>query len=175
MIQHPLQIIIPILIALPILYLRLRRLVRTRELKPGQLFLWLAAMVVLAGLAIFLPQPGRMPLPPLAPAQFGWLGLAALVGGAVGWQMGRTIPIEVHPQNGTLMAKGSVAAMLVILVLVAVKLGLQPLLAAEGGELHLDARLVTDASLMFSVGLFVVRALEMYLRAQKVLAASGRN
>jgi hypothetical protein len=103
------------------------------------------------------------------PEQWAWLGLAALLGGVAGWHYGRTIAIQVHPENGTLMTKGSIAAMLVIVVLVLVKLGLRPLLATQGGSLHLDVRVIADASIVFSAALFTVRSLEMYLRAKKVM------
>ena len=38
-----------------------------------------------------------------------WLGLAAVLGAAAGWQWGRTMAIEMHPENGTLMASGGQA------------------------------------------------------------------
>lgn len=169
-----LRFVILALIVLPILYLRVRRMARTRELKPGMLFVFPAVVVVLAVLALFAPQPGQGNPGPLTPEQWAWLGLAVLLGAAAGWYFGRIIAIEVHPEKGTLMAKGSAAAVMVIVVLVVVKLGLQPFLAMEGSSLNLDVRVITDASIIFSAALFVVRALEMYLRAKNVMAQAGR-
>jgi hypothetical protein len=169
----PYSILITVLILLPILYLRVRRMATARPLRLSQLWIRPALIFLLAALAIFTPQPGQPALSPLAPTQWAWLVLAALLGAVAGWHYGRTIAIEVHPENGTLMSKGSIAAMLVIVVLVMVKLGMRPLLAREGGSLHLDVRLLTDASIVFSTMLFAVRNLEMYLRAQRVMRGAA--
>ena len=172
----PYAILLVVLILLPFLYFRMRRMARLRPLRLSQLWFRPALIVVLALLAVFTPPPpGQLPLPPLAPEQWAWLALAALLGAVAGWHYGRTIVIEVHPENGTLMTKGSIAAMLVIVVLVMVRSGLRPFLAAQGGSLHLDVRVIVDASIVFSAVLFAVRSLEMYLRAKRVMAASGRT
>jgi hypothetical protein len=172
----PYAVLLPVLILLPILYFRMRRMAKLRPLKLNQLWIRPALIVVIALLAIFSPtQPGQAPLPPLTPEQWAWLGLAVLLGGVGGWHYGRTIAIEVHPENGTLMTKGSVAAMLVIVVLVLVRMGLRPFLAMQGGGLHLDVRVIADASIVFTAALFAVRSLEMYLRAKRVMAESGRT
>jgi hypothetical protein len=165
----PYSILVIVLILLPVLYLRMRRMATARPLRLSQLWIRPALIFALAALAIFAPQPGQTGLSPLGPAQWAWLALASLLGALAGWHYGRLIAIEVHPENGTLMTKGGTAAMLVIVVLVMVKLGMRPLLAREGGTLHLDVRLLTDASIVFSTTLFAVRNLEMYLRAQQVM------
>jgi hypothetical protein len=82
--------------------------------------------------------------------------------------------VEVHPQDGTLMARSGAAAAMVLLALVAVKMGLKPALAAEGGTLHLDALLITDASIVFSAALFTARSAEIWLRAKQVMRAAGK-
>jgi hypothetical protein len=167
----PYAVLLPVLVLLPILYFRMRRMAKLRPLKLNQLWIRPAMIVLVAMLAIFTPaQLGQQPLPPLTPEQWAWLALAALLGGVAGWHYGRTIVIEVHPENGTLMTKGSVAAMLVIVVLVLVRLSLRPFLAAQGGSLHLDVRVIADVSIVFTAALFAVRSLEMYLRAKRVMA-----
>jgi hypothetical protein len=171
--QHSLgvlQYLIPLLILVPVLYFRMRRMIKARPLKLSQLWIRPALIVVAAGAALTLRAPNQPPPPALTPPEWAGLALAAALGAMAGWHYGRAIKIEVDPQNGTLMTKGSIAAMLVIVVLVLVKLGLRPLLAMQGGTLHLDVLLITDASIVFSVFLFTVRSLEMYLRAKKVMA-----
>jgi hypothetical protein len=165
----PYSVLVIVLILLPVLYLRIRRMATSRPLRLRQLWIRPALIIALATLAVFAPQPGQTSLPALEPEQWAWLGLAVMLGAVAGWHYGRAIAIEVHPKDGTLMTKGGVAAMLVIVVLVMVKLGMRPLLAREGGTLHLDVRLLTDASIVFSAVLFAVRNLEMYLRAQRVM------
>jgi hypothetical protein len=70
------------------------------------------------------------------------------------------------------MTRGNVAAIMVLVVLILFKLGLRPLLAAEGGALHLDVLAITDASIVFSVALFTARSVEMWLRARAIMEKS---
>ena len=165
-----LQILLPILIIIPVMVLRLRRMSKPQPLKLGRLWIRPALLVLAAGLVLFLPQPGQHVAAHLTPEEWAGLALAAALGGIGGWYWGRTMHIEVHPENGTLMARGNSLAILVLVLLILVKLGLRPLLAAEGGTMHLDVLMITDASIVFSVALFGVRSLEMYLRARRVMA-----
>jgi len=87
-----------------------------------------------------------------------------------GWQWGRTMAIEVHPENGTLMVTGSQLALLVLAVLILFRLGLKTGLEVEGQAWHLDALLISDALIVFSASLFTLRAAEMFIRARRVLA-----
>jgi hypothetical protein len=164
--------LIVIIAVLPLLYFRLRKMLRPQPLKLGQMWIRPAILVAVAALALFAPQPGTHVVPHLNAAQWSWLALAALLGAAAGWRWGQTMAIEVHPDDGTLMTKGNVAAMMVLVVLILFKLGLRPLLAAEGGALHLDALLITDASIVFSVALFTARSVEMWLRARAIMKSS---
>jgi Protein of unknown function (DUF1453) len=172
MTQQQLQFILPILIIVPVLFLRMRRMSKPQPLKPGQLLVRPMLLAVIAAMVLFMPQPGQRSALELTAEEWAGLALAAVLGCVGGWYWGRTMAIEIHPENGTLMTRGNGAAMMVLLLLILVKLGLRPLMAAEGGTMHLDVQTITDASIVFSVALFSVRSLEMYLRAQKVLAAA---
>jgi len=101
---------------------------------------------------------------------WAWLGLAAGLGGIAGWQWGRTMAIEVHPEDGTLMVKGSQAAMLALVVLILLRMALRTGLEIEGRAWHLDVLLFSDALIVFTAALFALRAVEMYLRAKQVIA-----
>jgi hypothetical protein len=110
---------------------------------------------------------------PPGPADLRWLALAAVLGAAAGWQWGRSMAIELHPENGTLMVRGGQVAMLVILVLVLVRMGLKTGIQMEAPG-HAAAVLITDASIVFSALLFAVRGMEMFVRARRVMADSAR-
>lgn len=165
---QPLMTLIVIVLLL-LLYWRLRRMLRPARLKLGRLWIRPAILLVLAGLALLAPHRGA---PRLTGAEWGGLAVAALLGMAAGWWMGRNMAIEVHPDDGTLMTRGNVAAIMVIVALVLVKLGMRPLLAMEGG--HLDVLLITDGLIVFSVALFTARSAEMFLRARIIMRQAGK-
>ena len=159
--QQALQIFLPILILIPVLYLRTRKMSKAQPLKWQYLWVRPAFFVAVTLLVLAGSPPGADDLP--------WLALAGVLGAGGGWQWGRTMAIEVHPENGTLMVKGSQAATLVLVVLILLRLGLKTGLQMEAPAWHLKAVLITDASLVFSAVLFAVRGLEMFLRAKKVM------
>lgn len=161
--------LITILILLPLLYFRMRRLTRGTPLKLNRLWIRPALILAICALALFGPQPHHAAPRVFSDMDWCWLALAVVLGAGAGWQMGRVMAIEVHPENGTLMVKGGQAAMVVIVVLVLLRLGLRAGLALEGQALHLDVLLISDASIVFAAALFAVRSLEMWLRAKKVM------
>ena len=55
--QQLLQTFLPILILLPVLYLRMRRMAGTRPLKLNRLWIQPAIILALAALALLAPQP----------------------------------------------------------------------------------------------------------------------
>src|SRR3954470_3847522 len=116
---------------LPLLYFRMRKMMRPQPLKLGRMWIRPAILVAVAALALFAPQPGTHQVAHLTSVQWSWLALAALIGGVAGWRWGQTMVIDVHPEDGTLMTKGNVAAMMVLVVLILFKLGLRPFLAYE--------------------------------------------
>jgi len=155
---------VPLVILVPLLYRRLRRMLKPQPLKLNRL--WIRpAIILFAGIAVLAGAP-----PPLA--DLPWFALAAILGAALGWQWGRLMAIHVDPENGTLMTRGSLAALIVIVLLIVVRVGLRALLTVQGAAWHLDAVLITDGLIVFSAFLFGVRGLEMYLRARRVMAAT---
>lgn len=155
------QFLIPLLVVIPILLLRWRRISKPRPLAWRYLWVrpvtfWLVAALLMAS------------APPLL-SDLPWLALGLALGAAAGWQWGRAMAIEMHPENGTLMVKGSNIAMLVLVALVLVRMALKTGLTMEARAWHLDVALITDVFICSSIGIFTMRAVEMYLRARKVM------
>jgi hypothetical protein len=169
--QHlaPYAPFLPFLILLPVLYFRMRKLSRPQPLKLRNLWMRPALFILLAALALLGPQKGVHVV--FAPLDWAIMGVVTLLGAAAGWYWGRTMAIEVHAEDGTLMVRGGQAAMLVLVVLILLRTGLRYGAAMEAAAWHLNAVLITDASILFSVALFTVRSVEMYLRARRVMAA----
>ncbi|HUO02780.1 MAG TPA: hypothetical protein VMU31_08380 [Rhizomicrobium sp.] len=164
---NPLSYLILALAIMAFLYFRMRRMMRPTPLKLNRI--WIRPMIFLvAGLSVLVAAP------PSANDWF-WLALAALLGGVLGWQSGRTMAIHVDPENGTLMTRGSQAALIIMGLLIVVRLGLRTGVRMESAALHLDATLLSDISIVFVAALFGLRGLEMFLRARRVLAESPQN
>lgn len=152
------QYVVPALLLTVVLGLRVRRLTQVRPLKIERLWIVPAIYFVLVA---FLFTKGT-------PDLFGWLICFATfgLGCFAGWHRGKTMRIEVDPVTRTLSQKGSMAAVLVLLALFAVRFGME----AESHALHLKAAyIVTDALAAFALGLFSVMRVEMYLRAKRLL------
>ncbi|MBN9588127.1 MAG: hypothetical protein BGN85_13140 [Alphaproteobacteria bacterium 64-11] len=174
---------LPFLVLVPILYLRMRKMSRPQPLKLHRLWIRPALFILLGALALLAPQRGAYGAPgghlviaasAFMPMDWAILAVAAALGAVAGWYWGRTMAIEVHSENGTLMVRGGQAAMLVLVVLILLRMGLRYGAAAEAAAWHLNAVLIADASIVFSVALFCVRSLEMFIRARRVMAAAAR-
>ena len=159
--------VIPILVILPILYFRLRRMMKPQPLKLNRL--WIRpAIILLVGFGVVGAAP--------PPAQdWFWFALAALLGGVLGWQWGKQMAIHVDPENGTLMTRGSQAALIMMGLLIVVRIGLRAGMRMESAALHLDATMITDLFIVFAATLFGLRGLEMFLRARQVLAQAPQS
>lgn len=160
---------LPFLILPPILYWRMRKLSRPQPLKLGRL--WIRPVLILAvcALVLFAPQPGTHMVRHLSLPDWGWLALAGAIGAVGGWHFGRIMRIEVHPEDGTLVTTGGQAAIIALAALIALRLGLRAGVAAQAQSWHLDALLISDASIVFTALLFTVRSLEMFIRARRVM------
>lgn len=167
--SHPqlYQLLFALMIAI-ILPFRLRRMMRARELKPAQLWIVPIIFLALGSLQFFALPPQGM--------GWGYCFIALLVGGALGWQRGSMMHIEVHPETGTLMQKGSMAALISFLAIFLIRMALRSAAEFHLGGLNLDMNLVSDLLMAFIVGLFVVMRIEMFLRARRLLeeARAGR-
>ncbi|HUE63329.1 MAG TPA: hypothetical protein VMO78_03040 [Rhizomicrobium sp.] len=176
MTQHQfLQIFLPVLIILPLLYFRMRKLTKARPLKLDRLWIRPALLLAITLMVLLVPPPAGLPIRVLMPLDWAWLGLAGALGAAAGWQWGRTMAIEVHPEDGTLMVRGGQAAILVLAALILFRMGLRTGLAAEARAGNINMLLVSDLSIVFTALLFTLRSVEMYLRAKRVMALKSAS
>jgi NAD/NADP transhydrogenase beta subunit len=147
---------------------RMRRMMQSRPFNVKNVWILPAFFITMTVLTLSrqLPQ-GR---------EWLWLGASFVIGAALGWFRAKTIRLTLHPETHTVMAQGSPIAMVFILAIFAVRFGLRGVLAAESGALGISIALIDSAFLAMACGLFVARAVEMGIRATKLLSqapASG--
>lgn len=156
-----LQIILPLLIILPILYWRMRKAMKPQPLKPGRLLIRPAFIIVVAIMLMAASPP--------PPAYYIWFAVAAGLGAAIGWYWGKLNRLHLHPEDGTVMSTDSQAGVAVLVALVMFRYGIRAGIGTGQGALHLDVAAFADISIIFSALLFSARGLEIYLRARKLL------
>ena len=149
-------------VALIIILLRNRR---KRTLRPH--LLWVMPLLVTVAIGFGLWANTQHPhFGPLA-----WLAFVAALGlGCVaGWWRGKTITIE-KAADGVLKAQASPLGLILVVGLFAARAGLREVMEANAAAWHLDAVVVTDAFLLFALGLVVTQRIEIYIRARHILA-----
>lgn len=140
---------------------RLRRMSQSRRLRVEFLWITPALLIAIAVLSI-------VPQPPVG-IEWAWLGVALVLGSALGWYRGKMMHITVDPETHALNTKASPAAMLFILLIVAARVGLRYLALGEANTWHVSAALIADIFIVSAVGLFGVQRIEMWLRANRLL------
>jgi hypothetical protein len=93
---------------------------------------------------------------------------AAGLGALLGWQRGKMMRIAVDPDTHALNQRGSPAALLFIVALVAARSGAR--VAVERGGWGIDPFVVTDVLMALALGLFAAMRVEMFLRGRRLLA-----
>ncbi len=145
-----------------VLMFRMRQMMRMRPFKLKLLWVTPALLVVVAGAAMASAPPAGL--------DWVWLALALVLGGVPGWYRGRMMRIEVDPETQTLGVQASPAALVFLLLLVVVRYGLRYVATDQMQRWKLSPVLITDAFLMFAIGLVVVQRFEMGIRAGALLA-----
>lgn len=163
---------LPLLVILPIIYLRMRKLSKPQPLKLTRLWIRPVVLAAVAALMLWSPMPGMSRH--FALHEWAILLVAGIIGAVAGWYFARTMKIDVHPEDGTLMVQGGQAAVLVMLALILGRSGINTGLRMEGQAWNLDVLLITDALIVFTAVLFMARSVEMYLRARRVMDAAKR-
>ena len=160
--QNPLQIAIFAGVVLLMLAIRMGRATRARPLKLEQLWIVPAIFTVIAGVVLWFSPPSPHDLP--------WLIGATLIGAVIGWYRGNMMRITVDPQTHALNQSASPAALVILVGILGLRYAARYALTEEAGAWGLSINLLTDAPLMLAVGMFIVARVEMYIRAQHLLA-----
>ncbi len=149
-------------VALAIILLRNRR---KRTLRPH--LLWVMPLLVTTAIGFGLWANTQHPH--FGP--FAWIAfiLALGLGAVAGWWRGKTITIEKEP-DGSLKAQASPLGLILVVGLFVARAGLREVMEVNAAAWHLDAVVVTDAFMVFAVGLIITQRVEMYIRARRILA-----
>lgn len=142
---------------------RWKRMSRPRPLKLERLWV-LPALYAALCVVLYAQHP---------PRGAAWLFCAAAagLGALLGWQRGRMMRIAVDPDTHALNQRGSPAALLFIVALVAARSGAR--IAVERGGWGIDPFVVTDVLIAMALGLFAAMRVEMFLRGRRLLARAG--
>jgi hypothetical protein len=149
-------------LALLLIVYRLRSGAREKALKIERLWIIPALLLIIGALMILQT--------PIAGLGWVWLIPAFAAGAALGYWRGRFTLVTVNPETHDLTSRTSAAGLYLIIGVLAARIGLRVFLAAEASALHLNLALVTDAFLVFAVGLIATQRLEIWIRARSLLA-----
>jgi len=155
---------LPFVISAVVIAFRLRTMSRERPLKLGTLWIIPAVYLLLTAWILFA----------LPPTGLGWglLAVGLIIGSVLGWHRGKLIHIDRNPETGDLRQKASPLAMILLLALIVLKLGARAIFGeTAAGHPASGAMLLTDAFIGFALGLLSATRLELYLRAQRLVAA----
>ena len=160
---------IPLAVIPVVLIIVLLRNRQKRMLRPNLMWIMPAIVVPLIGLGLW----GEHMRPGVAPFDLGAalpaFAIAIVLGAVAGWWRGRMVMIEKTP-DGQLMAQASPLGLILLIALFAVRTGLRQLMETNAAAWHLNAAVVTDAFMVFAVGLIVAQRIEMFIRARRVMA-----
>lgn len=143
--------------------------VRPRNAKPQHLHLdrlWIMPVLMTAFIGMGLYY---QPHSPFGPGAFATFVFALALGGFAGWFRARAVPMAFDAAAGRVITTPSILAILVIVVLFAVRSVVRLVLDGPGAALHLNAGAVSDAFLLFAVGLICGGRIEMYLRGSRLM------
>ncbi|MEO1967722.1 MAG: CcdC protein domain-containing protein [Sphingomonadaceae bacterium] len=152
--------LLPLIIVGVVLLLRTRRMAVERPFNLGTLWVIPAVFLVIAVFTLveFPPQG----------VEFLWLGLALILGVALGWQRGRLMSIRLDPESGRLMTKGSGWAIIFLFALFVIRSLLRTGLNMEAQAGVITPGLINNVFVLFAFGLFATQRAEMALRAKRL-------
>jgi hypothetical protein len=151
---------------LPLVAVGLILALRNRQARPLRLErLWLRPLMsaLIVGYVLYaLP-------PPLTPVSLLIMSAGLIIGVAVGWQRGRFMRLEVHPETRAVMAKMSSLGMLFVLAVIGLRMWLATTLrgAPVAG---ISAATVTDSLMILAGVMMLTQQVEITLRARRLLA-----
>lgn len=155
--------LLPLLIPLAVMALVMRRAVRGRKLRVERLWI-MPTIAVIAGIVVIAMRPA------LGAVSIAIQGAALLLGCALGWYRGAFTRLSVDAVSHEVTSKASAAGIILVLAAFFVRYAARTFIGEEGGTLHLNAALITDAFLLFAIGVIVMQRIEIWLRCSRLLA-----
>ena len=153
-------IVISVLFIGAVLFFRMRKMAAKQPLNPSRL--WIVPAIFLGVAALTLSEQ------PLHGSEWPWAALALALGVLAGWQRGRLMKIWVDPETGALMSQGSGWAIVFLVGLIVLRTLLRTGLQYEASSWAISPALISNAFVMFAVGLFGTTRIEMFIRASRL-------
>lgn len=160
--MSPVQLLVSGAIFVAVILFRMRGMTRQRRLRTETL--WVVP-VIIAGFAVL-----AMAQTPPSLSDAPWLAAFGVLGAIVGWYRGKMMRITVDPQTHALSQSASPLAMLFLLAIFGLRYGLRYLLGEEAQAWGISLNLLADAPLVFAVAMFAMMRVEMFIRAERLLA-----
>lgn len=154
------RLLIPLLVVMVVLVARNSR---PRRLRPSALWIRPLIFVVLIGAGLLTAPP------PSSPIAIAAMILAVVVGAALGWQRGRLMQIDVHPETHDVTQRASPLGMIFILVLLGVRMGIRDVAFGSGGIAGLSAGVIASALILLVGAMIIAQSVEMFLRTRRLL------
>jgi Protein of unknown function (DUF1453) len=147
------QIVLPLLIAIPIILLRARQMMRPRRFRP--MLLWVGPVLALAGAGALMAV---RPVP--SAGHIVGMTFAFLLGCPLGLARARLVKVAFDPQTDMMTQAGTPFGILLLVGLLLLRSGLR-LVAVEYPELGIDLDSTTDLLVFFAFGLLASYALAL--------------
>ncbi len=154
------------LVFLVIFGLRMRRMMQSRPFNVNRVWILPAIFIALMALTVWRQPP--------LDKEWLWVAGGLVIGAALGWFRAKTIRLTLHLETRQVMAQGSPLAMIFILAIFVVRFALRGVLQTESGALGISVAVADSAFLAMACGLFAARAIEMGVRATKLLNQAPR-
>ncbi|HXV00039.1 MAG TPA: hypothetical protein VG166_06050 [Caulobacteraceae bacterium] len=154
-------IVITLVVVIAVVLLRNSR---PRRLRLEAMWIRPLIFVVLIAVSAFAAPP------PLTPVSIATVALALIVGAALGWQRGRFMRIDVHPETHDITSQASPIGMLFILAVVAARMGLRGMAYESRGLAGLSTAMIASGLILLVGAMMITQSVEMWLRARKMLA-----
>jgi hypothetical protein len=147
-----------------VMVVMLARNQRARRLRLTALWIRPLIFLVLIGVSAVVAPP------PITPLSVAIMALALAVGAAIGWQRGRLMRIEVHPETHDITSRASPIGMIFILAIVALRVGLRDVAFETRGASGLPTAAIASALILLVGAMMIAQSVEMWIRARRLLA-----
>jgi hypothetical protein len=148
-------------VSLTVMVLRNRR---PRKLRIGLLWIRPLSFAAIVALSVWAYRP------PVTIVSLTLYVLAVTVGGALGWQRGRFMKIDVEPETHAVTSRASPIGMVVIIAFLGLRIAFRGVALESYSPLGVPAAAVTEGLVLLAGSMIVVQSLEMWLRARRLLA-----